>query len=153
MADDGRPERGVETFTRFAFERETVVLRGDRDATGCVVHHRHVDAAVTEHHLVGAPAQSPAEDLVAEADAEQRDAGAQHLPGDLDDMVGHRRIARPVGQEHPVGFEVGDLLEGGPGGQHMAADAAPREVARGVGLDAEVDRRDGEPVGPSGSTM
>ena len=84
----------------------------------------HVDAAVPEHHLVGRPAQRAAEDLVAEADAEQRDPGAEHLAGDADDVVGGRRVARPVGQEHPVGLELGDLVEGRRRRQHVAADAA-----------------------------
>jgi len=43
---------------------------------------RHIDAAVPEHHLVRRAAQRPAEDLVAEADAEQRDSGAEDLAGD-----------------------------------------------------------------------
>ena len=71
VADHGATERGVELLARLAFECEAVVLRGDRDPTGGVVDHRDVDAAVTERHLVGRAAQRPAEDLVAEADAEQ----------------------------------------------------------------------------------
>ena len=67
-----------------------------------------------------------------------------------DDVVGGGRVAGPVGQEHPVGLEVGDLLEGRRRRQHVAADAAAGEVARRVGLDAEVDRGDGEPLRPFG---
>ena len=150
VADDRRAERRVEPLARLAFQREAVILRGDRDPTGGVIDHRDVDAAVTEHHLVGGQAQRPAQDLVAEADAEQRDSGAQHLAGHSDDVVGGGRVPGAVGQEHPVGFELGDLLERRRRRQHAAADSAPGEVARGVGLDAEIDRGDSEPLRPFG---
>src|SRR4051794_24889909 len=75
VADFGRPERGVENLAPLSFQCEAVVLRGDRDATGGVVDDRHIDTAVPEHHLVGRAAQRPTEDLVAEADAEQRYPG------------------------------------------------------------------------------
>src|SRR3712207_7328915 len=46
--------------------------------------HRLVHAAVPVAQLVGAEAQRPAEDLVAEADAEQRHAGVEHRARRLD---------------------------------------------------------------------
>ncbi len=102
VADDGPAERRVEGLAGLPFQREPVVLRGDRDPAGGVVDDRDVDAAVTEHHLVRRQAQRPAQDLVAETDAEQRDSGAQHLPGEGDDVVGGGRVAGAVGQEHAV---------------------------------------------------
>ena len=143
-------ERGVEALTRFTFQREAVVLRGDGDPPGGVIDDRHVDAAVPEHHLVRRAAQRAAEDLVAEADAEQRDSGAEHLAGDADDVVRGGRVSGSVGQEHTVGLQVGDLVEGRRRRQHVAADAAAGEVARRVGLDAQIDRGDGEPLRPIG---
>src|SRR5690606_34871753 len=83
VADDRATERGVELLAGLPFEREPVVLRGDRDAAGLVLDHRDVDAAVTELHLVGAQAERAAEDLVAEADAEQGQSLAEHLLGQV----------------------------------------------------------------------
>ena len=81
---------------------EAGVLCGDRDPSGGVVDHRHIDTAVTEHHLVGRPAQCPAEDLVAETDAEEWNPGTEDLPGDADDAVRGGRVPGTVGQEHTV---------------------------------------------------
>src|SRR6478609_4449988 len=131
VADLCGTERGVELLARLTLECETVVLRGYRDPAGGVVDDRHIDAAVPKHHLVGRPAQGSTEDLVAEADAEQRNAGAEHLSGDADNVVG-------------------DLLERHRRRQDMTSDAAPGEVARRVGLDAEVDGGDVEALRPIG---
>ena len=104
VADLCGAERGVELLARLTLECETVVLRGYRDPAGGVVDDRHIDAAVPKHHLVGRPAQGSTEDLVAEADAEQRNAGAEHLSGDADNVVGGRRVARPVDRNTPSGL-------------------------------------------------
>ena len=53
-------------------DREAVVLRGDLDLAGLEVHDRMVRAAVAELELEGLAAAGEAEDLVAEADAEDR---------------------------------------------------------------------------------
>ena len=111
MADRPRPERGVELLAGLALQCEAMVLGGDRDPAGGVVHHRDVDATVPEHHLVGRPAQRPAEDLVAEADAEQRDSRDEDLRVTADHVVGGGGVAGAVGQEDPVGLQVGDLVE------------------------------------------
>ena len=55
---------------RIGIDREAVVVRGDFDALGELVHHGMVGAAVAELQLVGLAAQREAEDLMAEADAE-----------------------------------------------------------------------------------
>ena len=144
VTDDRGAERGVERLAGLALEREPVILRGHRDPSGGVVDDGHVDPAVTEDHLVCRASQSAAEDLVAEADTEQRDPFAEDFACHPDDVVGGRGVTGPIGQEDTVGFEFGDLLEGGRRRQDVAADAAAGEVARGVGLDTEIDRRDGE---------
>ena len=63
----------------------------------------HVDAAVAELQLVGAEAQRAAEDLVAEADAEQRHLRLERLLREPDGVVGGGRVARAVAQEDAVG--------------------------------------------------
>ena len=139
VTDHRAAERGVEFLTGFAFEREAVVLSGDRDATGLMLDHRDVDAAVAELHLVGAQAQGAAQDLVAEADTEQRQALSDDLFREVDCAVGGGRVTGTVGEEHSVGLQVEDLFETRVGRQHVDADTALGEHARGVGLDTEVD--------------
>jgi hypothetical protein len=65
----GRVERCV--------DGEPVVVRGHLDLAGGAVHDRLVDAAVAVLELVGAEAEGPAEQLVAEADPEVRQSRAQ----------------------------------------------------------------------------
>ncbi len=144
VADHGASERGVEFLARLTFEREPVVLRGDGDTAGLVFDDRDVDAPVAELHLVGAQPECAAEDLVAEADTEQRQALTEHLLGQVHRTVGGGRVAGTVGQEHTVGLQVQDVVQCRGGRQHMHSDAALREHARGVGLDTEVDRSDRE---------
>src|SRR5690606_40938689 len=63
---------------------EAVVVRGDLDLAGGAVEHGLVDAAVAVAELVGAVPEGAAEDLVAEADAEERDAAVQDGAQQLD---------------------------------------------------------------------
>jgi polyhydroxyalkanoate synthesis regulator phasin len=79
--------------------REAVVLRRDLDAAGQLVEHRLVDAAVAEGQLVRAEAERAAQELVAEADAEERQVGAQRRAQQVDVAVGGLRVARPVREE------------------------------------------------------
>ncbi|CNK71894.1 Uncharacterised protein [Mycobacterium tuberculosis] len=81
MGDHDLTELGVRCGHVVANRRvhsEAVVLRGDFNLAGGLVHDRLVDAAVTEGQLVGAEAQGAAEQLVTEADAEERGALTQH---------------------------------------------------------------------------
>ena len=96
------PVRGLRRLAERGVDGEAVVVGGDLDPAGGQVHHRLVDAAVPVRQLVGAEAQRAAEQLVAEADAEVRDAGGQHLAQHLDRAVRGRRVAGTVGEEHPV---------------------------------------------------
>ena len=61
--------------------------------------------------LVRAEPERAAEDLVAEADAEQRDFAAQHAPRQLDRVVGGGRVARAGREEHRVRAERADVVE------------------------------------------
>lgn len=101
----GAPERCVELLARLTFEGKTVVLRGDGNPPGRVVDDRNVDAAMPERHLVRRPPKCPAQQLVTEADAEQRDLAVQYRPGHRDDMVRGGRISQTVGQKDTVGRE------------------------------------------------
>ena len=81
--------------------REAVVVRGDLDLAGGAVHHRLVDAPVVVRELE-VPNQRPAEELVAEADAEVRQPVERRLQ-QLDLGGGGRRVTGAVGEEEPVG--------------------------------------------------
>ena len=150
-----RPNVGVDgSPSQRRVDGEAVVLRGDLDLAGGVVHHRLVDAAVAEAQLVGAEAQRPAEDLVAEADAEQRDPGAEHLAGQRH-RVGRRwpgRRGRWRGtprRRRPPAISSKVAVAG------STCISMPRSAMRCgvIGLDAEVQRGDGEPLArPSAGT-
>src|SRR5580765_6166909 len=57
---------------RLGIDRETMILRRDRDLAGLEVFDRLVSAAMTKLQFEGAPAKSVAEHLMAETDAEDR---------------------------------------------------------------------------------
>src|SRR5207247_10054855 len=60
-------------------DREAVVLAGDEDPVRTLVEHRVVRAAVAEAELEGLGAGREREQLVAEADSEQRNASKKRL--------------------------------------------------------------------------
>src|SRR6266568_3625316 len=67
-------ERDCARLERIRIDRETVVLRRDFDLLRFQIQHRMVPAVMAELQLVGAAAEREADDLVAEADAEDGDA-------------------------------------------------------------------------------
>src|SRR5699024_6606885 len=150
VGDLGGPEWGVEFLIQAAGggrEGEAVVLGGDRDLASLQVLHRHVGAAVAELQLVGVQAEGTAKELVAEADAEERDVGLEHLLDLLHRVVGGGRVTRAVGGEHALGLVLAQVaLEGGElgvGWNDDGADAALGVLARRVGLNAHVVGEDG----------
>ena len=83
-------------------DREAVVVGRDLDLARGAVHDRLVHAAVAVAQLVGAVAERAAEELVAVADAEERDLAVEHLAQQLDLVRRRRRVARAVGEEDAV---------------------------------------------------
>ena len=87
-------------------DREAVVLAGDLDLAGGQVLDRLVGAAMAARQLVGPPAQRERQQLMAEADAEQRLAGRQHAL-DRRHRIGRRsppdRRGRSTGTRRPAG--------------------------------------------------
>ncbi len=139
----GRRHRAVEGRV----DGKAVVVGGHLDLAGGAVHHRLVDPAVPVLQLVGAEAERPPEELVAETDAEERDPGGQHVAQQLDLVLGARRVTGAVGEEDPVRSGVADrpdLGEGRGRGQDVHLDPVLRHQGRRHGLDPEVDRGDGE---------
>ena len=130
--------------TRLALERrvdgEAVVVSGDLDPPRGQVHHRLVEAAVPVRQFVGAEAQGPAEQLVAEADAEERDTGRQRRLDQVDRPVGRPGVAGAVGEEHPVRFQGQHLVDRCGRRHHVHLDAPLGHPVWRHRLDAEVDR-------------
>ena len=128
-------------------DREVVVLAGDLHLAGGQVAHGVVAAVVAEGELHGVGAERPAEELVAEADAEHRHVAEQ--PADGVDGVGHRgRVAGAVGEEH-AGRLAGEHVGGGGRRRHHLHVEPGGEVAQDRALDAEVvgDHERALPVG------
>ena len=115
---------------RVRIHREPVVVARDLDDAGREVLHRLVHASVAERHLVGAPPEGQAEQLVAQTDPEDRDF-AQQLADGGDAVAGRGGIARPVREEHAVVPAVGDLDRRGLGREHRRRDALRPRAAEG----------------------
>jgi hypothetical protein len=88
-----------------------VVHRDDLDLAGGLVLHRMIGAVVALMHLARLAADGEAEHLVAEADAEHRQARRDQLL-DLRHRVfaGRRGIAGTVGEEHAVWLARQDVF-------------------------------------------
>src|SRR6185437_9405146 len=77
QADMGHLDAGGQ---RLAVHREAMILAGDLDPPGGELLDRLVGAAMAAIELVGPPTQCQSEQLVTEADAEQRQIGIEHAP-------------------------------------------------------------------------
>src|SRR5689334_1882920 len=76
------------------------------------VHHRVVAAVVSELQLVSASAESEADDLMSEADAEDRNASGE-LAHRLGRVLDGFWITWTVRQKHPVRLKAQDVARGG----------------------------------------
>ena len=99
-----------------ADDGEAVVLGGDVDPPRLQVFDRVVGTAVAEGELVGLEADGTTEQLVAEADPEDR-LVADQAADRVDDVVEGGGIAGAVGEEDDVGLLGQDLLGGAGAGQ------------------------------------
>ncbi len=116
---------------------EPVVLRGDLDRARLQVFHRVVGAVMAELELGGPAAQGQAQDLVAQADAEDR-LPAEQLAHGLHRVADRLRVARAVGQEDPVRVPGQDFFRRGGGREDLELAAGPVEGAQDGKLDPEV---------------
>ncbi len=128
---------------------EPVVVRGDRHPPGGPVEHGLVQPAVPVPQLVGPEAERPPEHLIAEADAEYRHPGAQHVAHGGHGRVGRRRVAGAVGQEHRVRAGRPDVSQRARHRQDVRRDAALGQPARSHSLDPEVQGGHGESARPN----
>ena len=124
---------------------EVVVLAGDLDRAGRQVLDRVVGAVVAERQLDRLAAECPAEQLVTEADAEDRHPRPEQVGDDAGGAGDLGRVAGTVGQEDPVGLE-GECVGGGRRRRHDLDHPQPAEVAQDRALDAVVVGHDAEPA-------
>ncbi len=121
---------------------EAVVLGADLDVAVELVQHRVVAAVVPELELAGGAAEGPADELVAQADADHG-----HVLHELPDGGGLFRqrggVAGAVGKEDRLGAAVQHFLDGELRGHHDGREALALEQADDVPLDAEVVDHDG----------
>ena len=122
---------------RIGVDGESVIVRGDFDLSGDLIQHRMIGAAMAELQLVGLAAQREAQDLMAQADAEDRDFADQFA--DLRGLVVERLgIAGAVREKHAVGLQRQHIFGGGAGRDHRNPAAGMHQAAQDVALDAEI---------------
>src|SRR3954452_23506877 len=125
---------------RRAVDGEAVVHGGDLDLAGDEVLYRMIGAVMTLMHLRRLGADRDAEHLVAQADAEGRDAAIDDVADDRHGIFARRRrVARAVGEENAVRLERKDVLARGLRGHDRDLAALAGELAQNVALDAVVD--------------
>ncbi len=142
--DAAEPGGRLDDLAEGRVDREAVVLARDLDLAGRRVEHRLVDAAVTERQLVRAEAERTAEQLVAEADAEERATGLQAVLQEFDLGVARGRVAGAVRVEERVGVEGFEGLGRDVLGHDVHLEPALGEVPGGRGLHTEVEH--GQPA-------
>ena len=85
---------------------ELVVLRGDEDGPTDEVADRMVASVVAELQPRGGRPDGAAEDLMAEADAEQRDAPVEKVVAEGDGGREIGRVAGSVGEDDAMGLQL-----------------------------------------------
>src|SRR5579862_249353 len=122
---------------RVRVDREPVVLRGDCDAPALQILHGLVASVVPELQFEGAPAIGVAEQLMPQANAEDRllpDEFAEFLV----DITERRGISRAVGKKDAVRVHGENILRGSARGNDAHLEAVPTQVSEDVALYAIV---------------
>ena len=120
---------------------EPVILRGDLDVPRLEVLDGLVAAVVAELELERACPDRLSEELVAEADPEDRSL-AEEVPHARDLVVQHGGVAGAVREEHAVGLLGEHLLRRRGRGKHRHAEADLGQRPEDVLLRAVVERDD-----------
>ena len=100
-----------------------------------------IRAVMAEAELVGPPTEREAENLMAEADAEDR-FPPEHAAHRLARVGQRGRIGRTVGKKNAVGIERENLGRGRRRRHHLHAKAARDQATQDVALDSVVERDD-----------
>jgi hypothetical protein len=137
----GLPQVGLQALAGLALDGEAVVLRRDRDAAVAQVFDRMVAAAVAEAQLERLQADGAREQLVAEADPEDRLARDERADR-VDEVAERGGVARAGDEEVAVRIAGEQLLGRRRARIELERRAAIGEVADDRALDAGVQRDD-----------
>jgi hypothetical protein len=115
-----------------------VVLGSDLHASVIETADRVVASMMAEREFVRASTYCQAQNLMAEANAEQGDFPDDPTQGlcGLDEGLG---VARSVGDEDPHGMPRQDIGRSGEGRDHIDVEAPPGEIRQDVLLHPEID--------------
>src|SRR5690349_21800241 len=91
---------------RIPFDREAVILRRDKYLPCLKIAHWMVAAAMAVRQFRRPSAERQAEQLVTEANPEDRERAVAQLPNRLDGVAHGGGIARSGGEEQAVGLEL-----------------------------------------------
>src|SRR5258708_33568565 len=95
----------VETFD---LHTETMVLAGNFHLLGQGIQDRLVSAPVAELELIGLAAQGEPQNLVSQANAEDRDIAVDQLPDRFSHVRHTLRVTWAIGKEHSLKVRVDD---------------------------------------------
>ena len=116
---------------------EVVIVCGDLYLTGRIITYRVIPAMVSEFQLVSFATESETAQLVAETDAEDRNA-ADHVADSFCGIVDGFRIAGAVGEKDAVGIQCHYIGGGCLRGHHCHIAGFACQHAQDVLLDAEI---------------
>lgn len=120
---------------------EAVVLGGDGDGFGLEVLDRVVCAAVTEFEFESFAAECAGDDLVAKADAEDRDFADEVADGAVGVVQGSR-VTGAVREKNAIGFEGEDICGRGGGGEGGHRKTVLAQEAEDIVFGTEVQSYD-----------
>src|SRR6185295_2432374 len=124
---------------RFGIDCEAVVVRRDLDASGNLVEHRMIRAAMAELQLERLSTERESGDLLTQTDAEDRHAPDKFA--NLRDLKFERlRIPGSVREKHTIRLQREHIFGGRPGGNHRKSAPYMHQAAQNVPLDAEIVR-------------
>ena len=131
---------------------ETVILAGNHDPAAGQVDDRMIRAVMAEFHLQRLRANGQAENLVAEANAEQRNLALDELARRGDRVIAGLRIARAVREEHAIRLQCQRVAGGGLRRHDDHFAAAIDQHAQDIALDAEIVGDDAAACVPAART-
>jgi hypothetical protein len=129
---------------------ETVVLGGDFDFAGGEVFDGLIRAAMAEFEFEGFAAERLAQNLVAEADAEDGHAGFDEVADGLDRVAEGGRVAGAVGKKNARGFILQGVRGGSGGGDDLGFETVLPETAEDVVFHPEIEGDNGDIGGREG---
>lgn len=127
---------------RLAADRKAVILRSDKYLPRREIANRMVPAAVSIRELHSLAAHCQAEQLMAQADAEDREVAVRQVSDRVDRVPNGGGVTRPVRQENPIRFERTHLICSRRRGDDGNATTFLDEQSQDVAFHPEVERHD-----------